>query len=40
MTQTAQSKMWVYGHLHAGIAGSNPAGGLDIFPLWMLCVLR
>jgi hypothetical protein len=24
------SKAWACGHSHAGIAGSNPAGGIDI----------
>ena len=33
MTETAQSKKWVYDRLYAGIAVSNPVGGLDIFPL-------
>ena len=26
----ARSKSWVYGHSIAGIAGSNPAGSLDV----------
>ena len=26
----ARSKEWVYGHLLAGIVGSNPAGGMDV----------
>ena len=25
------SRMWVWGHLLAGIAGSNPTGGIDVF---------
>jgi len=24
----------------AGIAGSNPAGGMDVCLLWVLCVVR
>jgi hypothetical protein len=26
----ARSKAWVYGHSLAGIAGSNPTGGMDV----------
>ena len=33
-----QSNVWDYGHLLAGIVGSNPAGGMDICLLWVLCV--
>ena len=29
----AQSKAWVYCHSLAGIAGSNPAEGMDVFLL-------
>ena len=34
-----RSKARVYGRSLAGIAGSNPAGGMDSCPLWVLCVL-
>ena len=27
----AWSKAWVCGHLLAGIAGLNPAGGMDVY---------
>jgi len=27
----ARSKAWVCGCLHAGISGSSPAGGMDVF---------
>jgi hypothetical protein len=30
----------VYGRSLAGIAVSNPAGGMDVCHLWMLCVVR
>jgi hypothetical protein len=33
-----QSKAWVYSHSPAEIAGSNPAGDMDICPLRILCV--
>jgi hypothetical protein len=36
----AQSKAWVCDRSVAGIAGSNPAGGIDICPLGMLCVVH
>jgi hypothetical protein len=32
----ARSKAWVCGHSLAGIAGSNPAGGMDVCLLWVL----
>jgi hypothetical protein len=35
----ARSKAWVCSRSLAGIVGSNPAGGLDIFLLWM-CFVR
>jgi hypothetical protein len=34
-----QSGVWVCDHSLAAIAGSNPAGGMDVWPLWVLCVL-
>ena len=37
---TAQSKARNCDHSLAGIAGSNPAGGLDVCLLWALCVVR
>ena len=36
----ACSKARVYGRLLAAIAGSNPTGGMDVFLLGMLCVVR
>jgi hypothetical protein len=38
VTVVARSKAWVCGRSLTGIAGSNPAGGLDFRLLWMLCV--
>ena len=35
-----RSKTRVYGLSLARIAGSNPAGGMDGCPLWVLCVVR
>jgi hypothetical protein len=34
----ARSKSWFYGRSLAEIAGSNPAGDMDVFVLWVLCV--
>jgi hypothetical protein len=36
----ARSKAWVFGRSLAGIAGSNPAGGMDVCLLWVLCVVK
>ena len=33
------SKARVYGRSLAGIAGSIPAEGMDVCPLWVVCVL-
>jgi hypothetical protein len=33
------SKAYVCGHLIAGIAGSNATEGVDIHPLFLLCVV-
>jgi hypothetical protein len=30
---SVRSKMWVCGHLHAGIVGLNPTGGMAVFLL-------
>ena len=35
-----RSKTWVFDRSLAGIAGSNPAGGMDVRLLWMLHVVR
>jgi hypothetical protein len=35
----ARSKAWVCSRSLGGFEGSNPAGGLDIFLLWM-CTVR
>jgi len=32
-----RSEAWVCGRSLAGLLGSNPAGGVDV---WLLCVLR
>jgi hypothetical protein len=37
---TARCKAWVCGCLLAGIAGSNPAGRMEVLLLWVLCVVR
>ena len=36
----AQSKEWACGRTLAGIAGSNPTGGMDACPFWVFCVVR
>jgi hypothetical protein len=36
----ARSKAWIYGRSLAGIVDSNPAGGMDVCLLWVLCVIR
>ena len=36
----AQSKMWVCCRSLAGIVGSNPAWGMELFLLWVLCNIR
>jgi len=36
----ARSKAWVCDRWLAGIAGSNPAGGLHVSLLQMLCVVQ
>ena len=33
----ARSEAWVCGSSLAGIVGSNPAGGMDVCLLWVLC---
>jgi hypothetical protein len=33
-----RSKAWFYGRSLAGIADSNPAGGMDVCLLWVMCV--
>jgi len=33
----ARSKAWVYGLSLAGIVGSNPAGGMDVSVLSVVC---
>jgi hypothetical protein len=35
----AESEAWVCDRCVAGIAGSNPAGGKDVWMLWVLCVV-
>jgi hypothetical protein len=36
----ARSKVWVCRRSLAGIVGSNPAGGMDVCLLWVLCDVR
>ena len=36
----ARFRPWVCGRSLAGIVGSNLAGGMDVCPLWVLCVVR
>jgi len=36
----AQSTAWVCGHSLAGIVGLNPASGMDVCFLWVLCVVQ
>jgi hypothetical protein len=40
MPVAARYKAWIRGHSLARIARSNPAGGMDVFVLWMLCVVK
>jgi hypothetical protein len=35
----ARSEVWVCGRSLAGIAGSNPTGGVNVCVLWVLCVV-
>jgi len=35
-----RSTAWVCGRSIAGIVGSNPARGMDVCLLWVLCVDR
>jgi len=37
---STRSKAWVYGRSLPGIAGSNPARGVDVFLLGVLFVIR
>jgi hypothetical protein len=37
---TARSEAWVYGRSPAAIVGSNSTGGMDVFLLCVLCVVR
>jgi hypothetical protein len=37
---TARSKAKVCGRSPAEIVGSNPAGGMEVCLLWVLCVVR
>jgi hypothetical protein len=36
----ALSKTLVFGRSPAEIVGSNPTGGMDVYLLWVLCVVR
>ena len=37
---SAPSKAWVFGRSLAGVVGSNPAEGVDVSLLRVLCVVR
>ena len=39
-TVAARSKAWNCGRSLAGITDSNPAGGIDVCLLWVLCIVR
>jgi len=34
------SKEWICGRSLTGIVGSNPAGGMGVCLVWVLCVIR
>ena len=36
----ARSKEWVCGCSRGGVVGSNPTGGMDVYVLKALCVVR
>jgi hypothetical protein len=36
----ARPKAWAFVHSLAGITSSNPAAGMDVWFLWVLCVVR
>jgi hypothetical protein len=36
----ARPEAWVSGRSLAGNVGSDPAGGMDVRLLWLLCVVR
>jgi len=38
--EAARSEAWVCSHSPAGIAGSNPTGGMAVSLLWVLCVVK
>ena len=40
MPVAERSKAWVCSQSPARIADSNPAGGMDVCLLWVLCVVR
>jgi hypothetical protein len=40
MEVAARSKAWVCGCPLGGIVGSNPVGGMDVYLLSSLCVVR
>ena len=35
-----RSKAWVFSRFLAGTAGSNPAGGMTVYVLSVLCIVR
>jgi len=35
----ARAKAWVFARSFAVIAGSNPAGAMDVCILWVLCAV-
>ena len=36
----ARCKAWVFGRSPTEIVGSNPTGDMDVYLLWVLCVVR
>jgi hypothetical protein len=37
ISETTRSKAWVYGRSLSGTAGSDPAGGMDMSPVNVVC---
>jgi len=40
MPVAARSNVWVCGRSLSGIADSNPAGGMYVYPLCMFCIVE
>ena len=37
---SARAKVWVCGRSLSGIEGSNPAGSMDVWVLWLFCIIK